>query len=336
MNLACPGLHNALNHLLLSGRTLSKVGKSMKNEPRLELRSVSKNYGNLNAVRQISFAIPPGEIFGLLGPNGAGKTTIISCVVTLETQSQGEIFVCGKNTLEEPVQAKKRFGFVPQELIHHGYFTVAEILRFQSGFYGIRKNREREEYLLRRCQLWDHKDKRVKQLSGGMKRRLLIAKALVHRPQLLLLDEPTAGVDIELRQVLWEFVRDLKKEGMSVLLTTHYLAEAEELCDRVGILNKGHLALIESTHGLIHRMTSRVIRVELKAGTPVTSTLLQHPAFLKQSQNEFEFRVPSSANIGSLFGEIDVPIQNVKDLQVREGSLEEAFLSVLETQGAKT
>ena len=195
----------------------------------------------LQAVKDVQFSIGRGEIFGLLGPNGAGKTSVISMITTLVSMTSGEILIFGKSLLKHPQEVKKLIGVVPQEIVNQGFFNLTEILTFHSGYYGVRNNRAYIDYLLKRLALWEHRNKQVKQLSGGMKRRLMIAKALVHKPRLLLLDEPTAGVDIELRSSLWEFVRELQKEGISILLTTHYLEEAEALCGRVGIIQQGEL-----------------------------------------------------------------------------------------------
>ncbi|MCB0357844.1 MAG: ABC transporter ATP-binding protein, partial [Bdellovibrionales bacterium] len=230
----------------------------------LQVIELVKNYKNVEAVKNVSFQIQPGEIFGLLGPNGAGKTSIISCAVTLEQPTSGNIKIFGHDVQKEPKLAKYKMGIVPQELIHHGFFNTREILEIHSGYYGLINNRKRIDYLLQKLGLWEHREKKVRQLSGGMKRRLLVAKALVHQPKLLLLDEPTAGVDIELRESLWKFVRELQKEGVSVLLTTHYLEEAEELCDRVGILNSGKLIRVGETHQLIKELTHRRVSFNLR------------------------------------------------------------------------
>ena len=194
----------------------------MSESKALIINELVKNYGAVAAVNNVSFSVDKGEIFGLLGPNGAGKTSIISIITTLEKPSQGQVQVFGHNVVTDSLITKKQVGVVHQEVINSGFFDVEEILNFQSGYYGKRKNKERIDYLLHKLALYPHRHKKVKQLSGGMKRRLMIAKALVHEPQLLLLDEPTAGVDIELRETLWDFVRELRQQGISILLTTHY------------------------------------------------------------------------------------------------------------------
>jgi ABC-2 type transport system ATP-binding protein len=291
----------------------------------IKLEELVKNYGPLRAVDQVNLTMQPGEILGLLGPNGAGKTTIISMLVTLEKPTSGKVSIFGIDPETEPTLAKMLTGFVPQELVHHGYFDVEEIMAFHSGYFGRRKNRDRIDWLLQKLSLWEHRKKKVKQLSGGMKRRLLIAKALVHEPKLLLLDEPTAGVDLELRSQLWEFVKELKAGGTSILLTTHYLEEAEKLCDRVGILQKGKLRRIGETKSLIRDLTKREIVLRLKAPVPPPA----HPYFLSQEGSELIFQVPSNMGCGDLLQELGLDLKNVADLSIREGSLEDALRRVL-------
>lgn len=292
----------------------------------LQVDHLVKNYGSLRAVNDVSFTVSPGEIFGLLGPNGAGKTSIISTIVTLEQPTSGTAQVFGYDVLTNARLAKNSTGLVPQEVINHGFFSVQEVLHFISGFFGRRKNTERIEYLLHRLALWDHRHKKVKELSGGMKRRLMIAKALVHEPKLLLLDEPTAGVDIELRSTLWQFVKDLKKEGVSVLLTTHYLEEAEYLCDRVAILHKGELRKVGPTKELVRDLTTRSVRLILSQ--PLSS--ITHPLLVNQSGTEWEFRLPSNMGVGELLASVRLDPRMIQDIQIIEGDLEDAFRRILE------
>ena len=296
----------------------------MKPAP-IEIRNLVKKYGSVTAVNNVSFQMNPGEILGLLGPNGAGKTSIIATMMTLEKPTSGSVFIFGNNVEEKPKITKSLTGFVPQEIINHGYFSVIEILEFHSGYFGRLKNGEHIAYLLNRLGLWEHRNKKVKQLSGGMKRRLLIAKALVHEPSLLLLDEPTAGVDIELRESLWDFVLELKAKGLSILLTTHYLAEAEQLCDRVGILQKGELKLLGPTKSLIKDLTQREIVISFKGEAPKFNS-----TYLKENlANEFIFLIPAKMSLGELIGSLGINIENLNDVQIREGSLEDAIKKVL-------
>lgn len=297
----------------------------------LSIQNLSKSYGAFTAVNDVSFEMKAGEIYGLLGPNGAGKTSIISCIVTLQAPTSGEISIFGKSPHRDPLDAKKQIGFVPQEVINHGYFDVYEILEFQSGYFGQSKNQEKIDYLLNRLGLWEHRNKKVKALSGGMKRRLLIAKALVHEPKILLLDEPTAGVDIELRLSLWDFVLELKKQGLSILLTTHYLEEAEELCDRVGILQKGKLLTEGPTKQLVQKMTKRKIFLKLRTDDKIQPNKLQHPQMVGVVENTWEFLVSPEKGIGELMDELGLSTSSVLDVKIEEGSLEDAFRHVLGT-----
>lgn len=291
----------------------------------LAVENLSKWYGSVRALNEVSFTVQPGEVFGLLGPNGAGKTSLISIIVTLEQPNEGSVKVYGDNVVTQSRITRLNTGLVPQELINHGYFNVEEILVFHSGYYGIANNKERIEFLLKRLALWEHRHKKVKQLSGGMKRRLLIAKALVHKPKLLLLDEPTAGVDIELRNSLWAFVRELKQEGVSVLLTTHYLEEAEQLCDRVGILHKGRLLKWGPTKDLVRDLSHKVIRIEVKDEINLTKS----PYLVKQEGRTFEFQVPARLSSGEFLEQLNFDLKSINDIQIKEGNLEEAFRSIV-------
>lgn len=222
----------------------------------LEIQNLRVEYSHKDqktiAVQDVSLSLRSGEFFSLLGPNGAGKTSIISALVGLVPFQAGEIKIFGSPA--SSLEAKRLIGYVPQELVSYGFFNVNEVLRFTSGYFGIRKNQARIDDLLERLQLSAFKYKLVSSLSGGMKRRLSIAKALLHQPRLLLLDEPSAGVDVELRAILWDFARELNQEGMTILLTTHYLEEAERLCERTAILNKGKLVMCKPTADILKEM----------------------------------------------------------------------------------
>ncbi|MBX3034880.1 MAG: ABC transporter ATP-binding protein [Bdellovibrionaceae bacterium] len=277
----------------------------------LEVIDLKKNYGSFEAVRGLSFEVRAGEVFGLLGPNGAGKTTTISIVTTLEQATSGQVRVFGIDVAKNPLLVKRQFGVVHQEIINSGFFTVEELLQFQSGYHGLRRNGERIRYLLNKLGLYEHREKRVKQLSGGMKRRLMIAKALVHSPRLLLLDEPTAGVDITLRENLWDFVRDLKREGIAVLLTTHYLEEAELLCDRVGIVNRGRLEAIGETSRIVHQFARKKVILDTR------------------SSGRKEIFAPIEKPLGDILRDAGVDPMDLRDIQVEQGRLEDAFRRLL-------
>jgi ABC-2 type transport system ATP-binding protein len=292
----------------------------------LRIDNLRKTYGGpTEALGGVSFAMQPGEVFGFLGPNGAGKTTLISIVVTLEKATSGHAYVFGHEVRAGRQETKWFLGHVPQEIIVYGYFDVEEILNFYSGFYGLWNNKDRIKYLLDRLGLYEHRHKKVKQLSGGMKRRLLIAKSLLHSPKLLLLDEPTAGVDIELRSSLWTFVRELQKEGMSILLTTHYIEEAEQLCNRVAILQGGQIKIQGPTRDLVRDLTRReiVIFTKPRAGSIESSFLL------RQTPEELVFSVPKQMALGDLLSQIHLETSAIRDVQIREGNLEDALRRVL-------
>ncbi len=279
----------------------------------LEVQNLKKTYSDkvagvsVEAVKGVSFSIEPGQIFGLLGPNGAGKTSLIGCATTLEKPTSGDILVFGDSVIKKPLYTKMNVGVVHQEVINTGFFDITEILDFQSGYYGLYKNKERCDYLMNKLSLYEHRNKKVKQLSGGMKRRLMIAKALVHSPKLLLLDEPTAGVDVGLRESLWRFVVELKKEGLSILLTTHYLEEAEKLCDQVAIINKGQLLFNGSPRDVISQYAQKKLILFLKDGT------------------RKEFNEHTNLGLTDILDKHSINLADVRDMKIEEGRLEDAF-----------
>ncbi|NUM59325.1 MAG: ABC transporter ATP-binding protein [Bdellovibrionaceae bacterium] len=293
----------------------------------LEIENLTKCYGTFEAVKKVSFNIFPGEVFALLGPNGAGKTSIISIISTLEKLTSGSVKIFGVDIEKETMQSKRLIGVVHQEIVNSGFFDVTEILDFMSGYYGIYKNSERINYILHKLGLYEHRQKKVKQLSGGMKRRLMVAKALVHSPKLLLLDEPTAGVDIQLREDLWNFVRELQSEGMSVLLTTHYLQEAQELCQRIGILDKGQLKLVGQTKEIIKQFSLRKILIKTKTEE---SHYEANAFFEKKDQGYYSYFLPDNNYLGKLLQELSLKAEDILDIQTQEGSLEMAFKKAIE------
>lgn len=279
----------------------------------LEVINLKKTYTDkvagkpVEALKGLNFNIEKGAIFGLLGPNGAGKTTLIASITTLEIPTSGELKVFGTSVLENPLKTKMDVGVVHQEVINTGFFSISEILDFQSGYYGIYKNKERCDYLMQKLSLWEHRDKKVKQLSGGMKRRLMIAKALVHTPKLLLLDEPTAGVDVGLRESLWNFVHELKAEGMSILLTTHYLEEAEEMCDQVAIINKGQMLFNGTPKDMIQDYSHKKLILTMKNGETK------------------EYVESNKVGIAECLTKYGIDIAEIQDIKIEEGRLEDAF-----------
>lgn len=297
----------------------------MKNEKPLVIKNLTKKYGSTTAVYDVSFEIKLGEVFGLLGPNGAGKTSLISTIMTLQSPTSGKIEVFGADVVNNPQTAKQFIGYVPQELVNHGFFNVEQILKYHASYYGLQKTQIDLPYILHKLDLYPHKRKYVNQLSGGMKRRLMIAKALIHKPRLLLLDEPTAGVDFELRNSLWRFIYELKNKNISILLTTHYLEEAENLCDRIGILQKGKLRRIDKIENLLEKHSSK--RISLTLRKPLCS--FSHPLLESIENKLLHFRVPTKMMIYELLNEITIPYEEIVDVQVEPGSLEDVMENVL-------
>jgi ABC-2 type transport system ATP-binding protein len=291
----------------------------------LEIAHLSKWYGSLRAVDDVNFEIGEGEIFGLLGPNGAGKTSIISTITTLNAPTSGKVRVFGCDVVESPKAAKYLTGCVPQELVNYGFFNVYELLQIQSGYYGLWRNGEQIEFLLDKLGLKEHRYKKVKELSGGLKRRLLIAKALVHKPKLLLLDEPTAGVDIDLRLSLWDFISELRDLGTSILLTTHYLEEAEKMCERIGVIHKGKLKLVGNTDEIVKKYTVREVNFTLKKEIAP----FHHPYLISCEKNQLNFKLPSKNSIGELMTTLPIDLTSVQDVTIREGKLEDAFQKII-------
>ena len=299
--------------------------------PALDVRAVTKRFGDLAAVDDVSLSVPPGEIFGLLGPNGAGKTTLISCVAGLSRQTSGAIEVFGHDTLRDPRTTRRLVGLVPQEINFDPFFTPRESLLIQMGFMGVRPDSAKVDRILARMSLSDHRDAYTRALSGGMKRRLLVAKALVHDPRLLFLDEPTAGVDVELRRDLWDEVRRLRDRGTTVILTTHYLEEAQELADRIGVIHRGRIVLLADRAELMraHRQSKAFVELarpisSLPRGLPPGSELLSPTRVMAPWKAPQELtailEVLSTANA-------------LEDLRVEHTRLEDIFVDIVHSAG---
>ena len=296
--------------------------------PAVSFQNVSKTYptsrGDLHALQSVSFDIEPGEFFGLLGPNGAGKTTLISVLAGLARATSGRVLVHGSDVQTDYAAARRQLGVVPQELVFDPFFNVREALRIQSGYFGIRRNEAWIDELLEGLGLADKAGANMRQLSGGMKRRVLIAQALVHKPPVIVLDEPTAGVDVELRQTLWQFVSDLNKRlGSTVLLTTHYLEEAEALCGRIAMLKQGRVVALESTSALLARAASNVLRFKTDAVLPIDLAV----------QARITGRVVQlPANDALAVERILVRLREVgvspEDIEIRKADLEDVFLDL--------
>jgi len=300
--------------------------------PAVSFQNVSKTYitprGEFQALKGVTFDIEPGEFFGLLGPNGAGKTTLISILAGLSRASGGHVTVHGADVQTDFAQARRRLGVVPQELVFDPFFTVREALRFQSGYFGIRDNGDWIDELLDGLGLADKASANMRQLSGGMKRRVLVAQALVHQPPVIVLDEPTAGVDVELRQTLWQFVSRLNKQGSTVLLTTHYLEEAEALCGRIAMLKQGQVIALEKTADLLRRASAKILRFKTDQALPdglaaqarVTGRFVQLPA---HDAGEVERILATVREAGLL----------VEDIEISKADLEDVFLDLMTGTG---
>ncbi|MCS6787293.1 MAG: ABC transporter ATP-binding protein [Thiobacillaceae bacterium] len=294
--------------------------------PAIRTVGLSKHYRQVHALRGVDLAIEPGEFFALLGPNGAGKTTFISILAGLARASSGRAEVMGCDVVRDYRQARRLLGVVPQELVFDPFFTVRETLRFQSGYYGLRRNDDWIDALLERLGLADKADTNMRRLSGGMKRRVLVAQALVHRPPVIVLDEPTAGVDVELRQSLWAFIRELNRQGHTILLTTHYLEEAEALCSRVAMLKEGRIVALEHTERLLTREAER--RLELRLAPPRLPPALQE-RLIECREDRFCLRLNDYAEIELILGRLREAGVRVEELSVAQPDLEEVFLRLM-------
>jgi ABC-2 type transport system ATP-binding protein len=299
--------------------------------PAVSFQSVSKVYpvsgksgsSPLQALDDVSFDIEAGEFFGLLGPNGAGKTTLISILAGLTRATAGRVLVHGHDVQSDFVAARRHLGIVPQELVFDPFFTVREALRFQSGYFGLRRNDDWIDELLAGLGLADKAKANMRQLSGGMKRRVLVAQALVHKPPVIVLDEPTAGVDVELRQTLWQFIAGLNRRGHTVLLTTHYLEEAEALCGRIAMLKKGRVVALERTSVLLAGASANVLHFKTDGALPralaaqarITGRIVELPA---HNPVEIERHLAALREAGV----------TVEDVEIRKADLEDVFIAL--------
>jgi len=301
--------------------------------PAVSFQAVKKQYGSLEALKGVSFDVRPGSFFGLLGPNGAGKSTLINSMAGLVKPTSGQILVNGHDVNAEYRQARRYLGVVPQELISDPFFTLRELLDIQSGYFGLRSREQRLwiSELLERLALTDKANAVTNELSGGMKRRVLIAMALVHRPEVLVLDEPTAGVDVDLRRTLWEFTKELHKKGHTIILTTHYLEEAEALCEEVAIVKGGELKALETTSDLLSRHNYRYLRVVLESSVGFEKEKLSpelKERFIEQDANGLMFKLEKNVPLNQMLSWLSQSRLSVKDLTSRDATLEEVFLDL--------
>ena len=299
--------------------------------PAVSFQAISKTFatpkGPFQALNQVSLDIEQGEFFGLLGPNGAGKTTLISILAGLGRATSGRVLVQGSDVQAHYAEARRKLGIVPQELVFDPFFNVREALRFQSGYFGVKNNDAWIDELLENLGLADKANANMRQLSGGMKRRVLVAQALVHKPPIIVLDEPTAGVDVELRQTLWHFIARLNKEGHTVLLTTHYLEEAEALCSRVAMLKRGQIVTLARMEELLKSASSTVLQFKTDEALPetiaararVTGRIVQIPA-------------QDAGDVEQLLAALRQGGVQPQEVEIRRADLEDVFLHVMQQQ----
>ena len=297
--------------------------------PAIQISNLDKRYATTHALRGVSLCVEPGEFFGLLGPNGAGKTTLITLLAGLARPTGGSARVMGHDVVTDYRNARRKLGVVPQEIVFDPFFSVRETLAIQSGYFGLRKNDAWIDELLAKLHLADKADANMRQLSGGMKRRVLVAQALVHRPPVIVLDEPTAGVDVELRQTLWQFIRELNRQGHTIVLTTHYLEEAETLCGRIAMLKQGQVVALDRTKNLLASFSEKYLRLTLAGGqmppqlaSKVVASDGERYTLALNDYSEVEQTL-------AILRQADVSIQ---EMEVMQPDLEEAFVKIMNKQ----
>ena len=296
----------------------------------IEIDRVEKSYKSLKALGGVSLRIEQGEFFGLLGPNGAGKTTLISTIAGLIRPDAGSVRVHGHDVVKDFRQARMALGVVPQELVFDPFFTVRETLRLQSGYFGLKHNDGWIDEVMHNLDLTNKADTNMRALSGGMKRRVLVAQALVHKPPVIVLDEPTAGVDVELRQTLWKFISRLNREGHTVVLTTHYLEEAQAMCQRVAMLKLGQVVALDSMKSLLRRVSGSQLNVHLKSGSLPDSLrpLIAHDE--QDGGSKYSLRVNEYAEVEAILARLREAGAVIDDMQLQQADLEDIFIQIME------
>ncbi|MCC6880315.1 MAG: ABC transporter ATP-binding protein [Rhodocyclaceae bacterium] len=296
--------------------------------PAIRIEGVTKRFGDLLALGGVDLEVAQGEFFGLLGPNGAGKTTLISALAGLVRPDVGRLAVMGHDVVADYRAARRLLGVVPQELVFDPFFSVREALRIQSGYFGIRDNEAWIDEILENLDLVDKAGTNMRQLSGGMKRRVLVAQALVHRPPVIVLDEPTAGVDVELRQALWAFIRRLNRDGHTIVLTTHYLEEAESLCGRIAMLKQGRIVALDTTANLLRRFSGHTLRLRLAPGTEPPESL--RARLSGAVGGEQALALDNCEQIESVLADLREAGCRLVDIEIGKPDLEEVFVRVME------
>jgi ABC-2 type transport system ATP-binding protein len=297
----------------------------------IQINSVEKSYKGFKALRGVSLAIEEGEFFGLLGPNGAGKTTLISCIAGLIRPDAGSIAVHGHDVVTDYREARRKLGVVPQELVFDPFFTVRETLRLQSGYFGLKNNDKWIDEVMENLDLATKADVNMRALSGGMKRRVLVAQALVHKPPVIVLDEPTAGVDVELRQTLWKFIARLNREGgHTVVLTTHYLEEAQAMCQRVAMLKAGQVVALDTMSALIRRIAGSQLIVRLKSGDIPDD--LRHLVLHDENNGgkKYSLRVTEYGEVEQILSRLRMGGAVIDEMQLQQADLEDIFLQIMD------
>lgn len=306
----------------------------------IEVRGLTKTYkGGFQALKGVDLTIRRGEIFALLGPNGAGKTTLISIICGIVNPSTGTVTADGHDIAADYRAARTKIGLVPQELNTDAFETVMATVSFSRGLFGKPPSKAHIEKVLRDLSLWDKRNEKIMALSGGMKRRVMIAKALSHEPTILFLDEPTAGVDVELRRDMWEMVRGLRASGVTIILTTHYIEEAEEMADRVGVISKGELVLVEEKHALMEKLGKKELTVQLQAPIDaIPAELATYGLTLSEDGTEISYSFDArheGTGIAPLMRQLAATGLDFKDLQTRQSSLEDIFVSLVSDREAR-
>ena len=294
--------------------------------PAIEVTSITKHYGSLQALAGVSLSVAPGEFFGLLGPNGAGKTTLISIIAGLTRPSSGTARIMGHDVTGAYREARRALGVVPQELVFDPFFTVREALTIQSGYFGLRDNRAWIDEVIANLDLTDKADTNMRALSGGMKRRVLVAQALVHKPPVIVLDEPTAGVDVELRQALWRFIRRLNRDGHTIVLTTHYLEEAEALCGRVAMLKQGRIVALDKTENLLRLHSGCYVELRLGGTLPPQ---LESLVAERRDDGAIRLALPEYAEVERVMAALREARVAVKEMEIMQPDLEEVFVQIM-------
>ena len=303
--------------------------------PALSVRQLRTTYRNgFEALKGVDLSVDEGDFFALLGPNGAGKSTLIGILASLVTKTSGEVKVFGHDLDREPEAVKACLGLVPQEFNFNIFLPVIEVVLNQAGYYGIPRGEalERAEFYLRKLELWDRRQTEMRQLSGGLKRRLMIARGLIHGPRLLILDEPTAGVDIEIRRGMWDFLRELNEQGTTIILTTHYLEEAENLCRHIAIINRGQIAEREGMTRLLGRLEAETFVLNLQHPLSATPDLPGFPSLLLDDQT-LEVELSRGQSVNSLFAALSRRGIEVASLRNKQNRLERLFLETVERRG---